>query len=102
MDLIAQARQHSLGDLTRRTAQRVPSKLAIVDGEIRYTHLEFADLVDRTAAGRSADGIVKGDRVALLSHHSWQFAAVAFAAARIGSVLGPLNILLGPAPTPFN
>src|SRR3546814_15672869 len=63
MDLIAQARQHSLGDLPRRTAQRVPSKLAIVDGEIRYTHLEFADLVDRTAAGISPDGIVKGDRV---------------------------------------
>ncbi|NYG58452.1 fatty-acyl-CoA synthase [Nocardioides daedukensis] len=95
MDPIAQARQHSLGDLPRRTAQRVPGKLALVDGEIRYTHLEFADLVDRTAAGMSADGIAKGDRVALLSHNSWQFAAVAFAAARIGAVLVPVNFMLG-------
>ncbi|KRF13829.1 acyl-CoA synthetase [Nocardioides sp. Soil797] len=94
-DLIRQARQHSVGDLPRRTAQRTPTKTAIVNGDTRLTFLEFADLIDRTAAGMAADGIAKGDRVALLSHNCWQFAAISFACARLGVVLVPVNFMLG-------
>lgn len=94
-DLIQQARQHGLGDLPRRTAQRTPTRTAIVNGDTRLSHREFADLVDRTAAGMAADGITKGDRVALLSHNCWQFAALSFASARLGVVLVPVNFMLG-------
>ncbi|WP_028654658.1 MULTISPECIES: fatty acyl-CoA synthetase [unclassified Nocardioides] len=89
------ARQHSLGDLTRRTAQRVPDKLAIAD---RGTELTFADLeayVERTAAAIAAAGLAKGDRLALLSHNCWEFAVLNFAAARAGVVLVPINFMLG-------
>jgi fatty-acyl-CoA synthase len=52
--LIAQARQHSLGDLPRRTANRVPGKLAVVDGDVRLTFAEFDDFVSRTATALAA------------------------------------------------
>ena len=32
----------------------------------------------------AAEGLVKGDRLALLSHNCWQFAVLSFAAARLG------------------
>ncbi|WP_067435740.1 acyl-CoA synthetase [Nocardioides jensenii] len=98
--VIDSARQHSLGNLPRRTAQRSPDRIAIVDGpdpesQTRLTFAEFADLVDRTAAGMATDGIVKGDRVALLSHNCWQFAVLSFATARLGAILVPVNFMLG-------
>ena len=94
-DDVATARQHSLGDLPRRTAQRVPDKLAIVDGEKRLTFAELEAVVDGTAAAIAAAGLAKGDRLALLSHNCWQFAVLNFAAARVGVVLVPINFMLG-------
>jgi fatty-acyl-CoA synthase len=94
-DLVQRARQHSLGDLPRRTARRVPDKLAIVDGETRLTFRELDALVDRAAAAIADAGLVKGDRLALLCHNCWQFAVLNFAAARAGVVLVPVNFMLG-------
>nr|WP_196780910.1 AMP-binding protein [Nocardioides sambongensis] len=92
---IANARQHALGDLPRRTAQRVPDKLAIIDGDQRITFAELEGYVDRAAAAITAAGLGKGDRLALLSHNCWQFAVLDFAAARAGVVLVPVNFMLG-------
>ncbi len=93
--LIQRARQQSLGDLPRRTAQRVPDKLAIVDGDTRLTFAELEDLVERTAGALAVAGLGKGDRLALLSHNCWQFAVLDFATARAGVVLVPVNFMLG-------
>ena len=92
---IAQARQHALGDLPRRTAQRSPDKLALVDGDTRLTFRDLETYVDRTAAAIAAAGLAPGDRLALLSHNCWQFAVLNFAAARVGVVLVPINFMLG-------
>ena len=94
-ELVQQARQQSLGDLPRRTARRVPDKLAIVDGATRLTFAELDAMVDRTAAALTAAGLEKGDRLALLCHNCWQFAVLNFAAARAGVVLVPVNFMLG-------
>ena len=94
-ELVQQARQQSLGDLPRRTARRVPDKLAIVDGDTRLTFAELDAVVDRTAAALAAAGLAKGDRLALLCHNCWQFAVLNFAAARAGVVLVPVNFMLG-------
>lgn len=90
-----QARQHALGDVPRRTAQRVPDKLALVDGKTRLSFAELDAAVDRAAASIAAAGLVKGDRLALLSHNCWQFVVLDFAAARVGVVLVPVNFMLG-------
>ncbi|MEP9382552.1 fatty acyl-CoA synthetase [Nocardioides sp. KR10-350] len=89
------ARQHSLGDLPRRSALRFPTKTAIIDGRTRLTFAELEATVDRTAAAIAAAGLEKGDRLALLSHNCWQFAVLNFAAARVGVVLVPINFMLG-------
>jgi fatty-acyl-CoA synthase len=95
-ELVARARRHALGDLPRRTAQRVPGKTAVVDGDTRLTHAEFDEAVDRFAGVLAVRGIAKGDRVALLSHNCWQYGALSFALARLGAVLVPVNFMLGP------
>src|SRR4051812_18480142 len=93
---IARARQHSVGDLLHRTARRYPDKLAVVAGDRRVTYREFDVAVNRAAHALLARGVGKGDRLALLSHNSWQYAVLAFATAKLGVVLVPVNFMLGP------
>lgn len=93
--LVPQARQHAIGDLPRRTAGRLPDKTAIIDGDTQLTFAELDAVVARTAAGLAADGIARGDKVALLSHNCWEFAVLSFATARLGVILVPINFMLG-------
>ncbi len=93
---VARSRRNAIGDLLRRTAARYPAKLAVVAGDRRVTYAEFDAAVNRCANSLGGREIGKGDRLALLSHNSWQFAVLAFAAARLGVVLVPINFMLGP------
>jgi fatty-acyl-CoA synthase len=86
--------QQSLGDLLRRTARRVPDKIAIRCGVVVWTYRQFDDVCDRVACGIHNNGIRPGDRVAVLSRNSHAFAALRFALARIGAVLVPINFML--------
>lgn len=92
---VATARQHALGDLPRRTAQRFPDKAAIVDGATTLTFAELDATVDRAAAALVEAGLRQGDKLALLSHNCWQYAVLDFATARVGVVLVPINFMLG-------
>jgi fatty-acyl-CoA synthase len=87
-------RNQTLGDALRRTAQRVPSKTAIICGQTQWTFAEFDALVSRFAAGLSRIGVAKGERVAVLARNSHGFAALRFALARLGAVLVPINFML--------
>ncbi len=88
------ARQHTLGDLVRRSAQRNPGKTAIRCGEIEWSYAEFDRSCNRFARGLAARGVTIGDRVAIVSRNSHAFAALRFALARIGAVLVPVNFML--------
>jgi fatty-acyl-CoA synthase len=92
--LVARARRHALGDLLARSARRLPDKLAVVDGARRFTFAEFDTAVDRLATALTTAGVARGDRLALLSRNCWQYAAVAFATAKLGVVLVPVNFML--------
>jgi len=89
-------RRQTLGDLLRRSAARSPHKLAIACGETRWTYGQFNAIVDRLAAGLAEQGVVKGERVAILARNSHAFAAMRFALARLGAVLVPINFMLKP------
>ncbi len=91
---VARARQHSVGDLLRRTALRHPDKLAVVFGDQRFTYAEFDAAVNRAAGALAARGLRKGDRLALLGRNSWSFAVLVFATAKLGVVLVPVNFML--------
>src|SRR5512142_2877537 len=90
------AGRQGISEMRHRTAARVPGTLAIVNGQTRLTYAELEAAVSRTAAALAAEGLGKGDRLALLSHNCWQFAVLAFATARIGVVLVPVNFMLTP------
>ena len=94
------ARRQGIGDMLHRTASRVPGKLAIVCGATRLTFAELEAAVSRTAAALAAEGLKKGDRLALLSHNCWQFAVLSFATARLGVIFVPVNFMLGPGRSP--
>ncbi|HEX2074371.1 MAG TPA: acyl-CoA synthetase [Geodermatophilus sp.] len=93
---MTRSRQHSVGDLLHRTARRYPGKLAVVAGDLRVTYAEFDAAVNRAAHALADRGLAKGDRLALLSHNCWQYAVLAFATAKLGVVLVPVNFMLGP------
>jgi fatty-acyl-CoA synthase len=99
--IIAQARQHSAGELLHRSAVRYPGKLAVVAGDLRVTYAEFDAAVNQTARALADRGLAKGDRLALLSHNCWQFVLLVFATAKIGVVLVPINFMLGPEEIAF-
>lgn len=94
--VIARARSHSLADIPRRSARKQPDKTAIIDGDVVLSFAEFDHLVDRAAAALHENGLLPGARVALLSRNCWQYAVLAFATARAGVVLVPINFMLTP------
>ncbi|MFF0145682.1 fatty-acyl-CoA synthase [Amycolatopsis sulphurea] len=94
-EAIEHARQHAVGDMVRRAALRHPDRIAVVAGEWRVTYREFDASVNRCAHALAARGLVKGDRLALLSHNNREFAVLVFAAAKLGLVLVPVNFMLG-------
>ena len=91
---IALARSQTLGDVLRRTAQRLPQKTAVICGQTQWTYAQFDALVTRLAVGLVAMGIRSGDPVAMLARNSHGFAAMRFALARMGAVLVPINFML--------
>jgi fatty-acyl-CoA synthase len=92
--VIAQARAHTLGDIPRRSARKQTDKTAIIDGDVFLTFTEFEKLVERAAAALHDNGFMPGDRIGLLAHNCWQYAVLAFATARAGVVLVPINFML--------
>ncbi|MCL6598265.1 MAG: acyl-CoA synthetase [Alicyclobacillus macrosporangiidus] len=90
----ARARRNTLGDVLHRTRSRCPDKLALVYQGERLTYAQFDDRVNQTARALAEDGVQRGDRVAILSRNSMDFAVVNFAIARLGAVLVPINYML--------
>src|SRR5277367_4506360 len=88
---ISKAREHSIGDLLRRSAQRDPNKPALSCGSVSWTFAEMDTVCNRLARGLLGLGVRKGDSLAVLSRNSHAFAALRFAVARIGAVLVPIN-----------
>ena len=48
---IQKAREHSIGDLLRRSAQRDPSKTAVICGDVRWTFAEMDATCNRLGRG---------------------------------------------------
>ncbi|MET8870276.1 acyl-CoA synthetase [Nonomuraea sp. NPDC004580] len=88
-------RQHTIGDLLRRSAARHPAKTAIVFGDLRQSYADLDLVVNRTANALAARGVGKGDRFAVFSHNNHAFVVAYFALARLGAISVPVNFMLG-------
>jgi len=70
----------------------VPDREAVVSGETRLSYAQFDAEVARIAGGLAAQGVSKGDRVALLLGNGVPFVALTYAAARLGAATVPMSI----------
>lgn len=70
---------------------------AIIEGEKQYTFREFADRTYRIGNTLLDLGLVRGDRVAVLSRNSTESAELFFAIANAGLILVMLNFRLTPS-----
>lgn len=71
-------------------------RVAVIDGERSITYAEFAARCTRLAAGLTALGVQRGDRVALLSANGHRYMEAYFGLPAAGMVLVPLNTRLAP------
>lgn len=80
-----------LGDLPAAAARRWGAREALVHEGKRWSYGAFDREVDRTAKGLIALGVEKGEHVALWMPNRAEWLFLAFAIAKIGAVLVPLN-----------
>src|SRR6185437_2941766 len=79
-----------------RAAAVFGDRLAVVDGDRRFTYAELADRSARLAGALAGLGFTPGDRVAVLSPNSHVLVEAHFGVNLAGAVLVALNTRLGP------
>ena len=78
-------------DLLRRTAERLPDKTAVIDGDRTYTYRQLEDLSDRFAASLASGGLAIGDRVGVFAPNCVEFAISFFGILKAGGVVSTIN-----------
>jgi acyl-CoA synthetase (AMP-forming)/AMP-acid ligase II len=93
----------NIGHFVTKRALLNPDLEALVDVDTgrRFTFAELNDRVNRTAHLLSAQGVGRGDRVALLMMNSVEFEESYFAIAKLGATAVPLNWRLVPGELAF-
>ena len=89
--LVAAASRSTLDGVFRGTARTWPERIAIEEGERTVTFRALDRLADGISGWLAANGIGRGDRVAILSENSADYIAVMLACARIGCILACQN-----------
>ena len=75
----------------RRSATVFADRIAVIDGEHRYTYSEFFDRVQRLAGALRALGVVPGARVAVLAPNTHVLLEAHYGVPFAGAVLVALN-----------
>src|SRR3954453_18843509 len=81
-------------EFARRARKLYPQRVAVIDGDSRWTYAQFLDRCDRWSAALQKLGINRGDRVAYLSPITHAQLESFYAVPQIGAVLVPLNYRL--------
>ena len=81
-------------EFARRARKLYPERVAVIDGDSRWTYAQFLDRCDRWSAALQKLGIKSGDRVAYLSPNTHAQLESFYAVPQIGAVLVPLNYRL--------
>ena len=80
-------------DFLHRSALVFPDKVAVVQGDRRYTYREFAERVNRLASRLRAIGLQKHDRVAFLCPNTPAMLEAHYAVPAAGGILVAINIM---------
>ncbi|WP_280438327.1 class I adenylate-forming enzyme family protein [Nocardia carnea] len=81
----------TLGQLVARQAHRAPTRDALVYNGRRITWAALDSAVNRAAAVLRRRGMVKGERLAVMSTNSDSLVVVLYAAAKLGLLVVPVN-----------
>src|SRR5881275_470075 len=81
-------------EFARRARKLYSERVAVIDGDSRWTYAQFFERCDRWSAALQELGVRSGDRVAYLSPNSHAQLESFYAVPQIGAVLVPLNYRL--------
>ena len=77
-----------------RAASAFAGKVAVIDGERRYTYAQLLDRCTRLASSLAQLGVKRLDTVAIIASNIPEMIEAHFAVPMLGAVLNPLNCLL--------
>ena len=80
-----------LEEFLEQSALRLPQKTALVSQGERYTYAELDRVSNRLAHGLTAEGICRGDRVAIFLDNSVEMVLSIFAVLKLGGVFLVVN-----------
>ena len=83
--------------LLERSLRVFPQRVAVIDGDARWTYLRFAEEIGRLAGALRRAGIRRGDRVAVLLPNTAVHLAATFAMPLLEAPLVSINTRLAPA-----
>src|SRR5881409_481403 len=81
-------------EFARRARKLYPDRVAVIDGDSRWTYAQFLDRCDRWSGALQNLGIGSRDRIAYLSPNTHAQLESFYAIPQIGAVLVPLNYRL--------
>jgi fatty-acyl-CoA synthase len=84
----------SLGSILKKRALISRDKAALIFEGREITYGELNRRVNRVAHGLASLGVQKGDRVAILSRNSSEYAEALFGTLKLGAIFVPLNFRL--------
>ena len=83
-------------------ARAYGNKIAVIDGERRYTYGQLLDRCTRLASALSSLGVDRLDTVAIIASNVPEMIEAHYAAPMLGAVLNPLNTRLDAATIAFS
>lgn len=81
----------NFGKLIDLTADRYPSKTAVIEGDRRLTYAEWNERIDRFANGLAASGLSRGEFLLLSVGNRIAFFTAFFAAQKLGCTPVPIS-----------
>lgn len=88
---LAPYESYPMQGILTRTAERLPDKIAVIDGDRTFTYRELNELSDKFGAALAASGISKGDRIGLLAPNCVEFVIAFYGIAKIGAIATTIN-----------
>jgi fatty-acyl-CoA synthase len=89
--LVRTAASLTLGGLFCDQARFDGKRIAVDDGRQRFTYAALNDRVNRLAQALAARGVVRGDRVVILSENRIEYVELELAAAKLGAMVACQN-----------
>lgn len=83
-------------ELFRRQATATPASLALRAGEQELSYAALLDRVEQAAYALRSRGVVRGDRIAVLSENRIEYTILQLAAAKLGAMVACMNWRLAP------